>query len=284
MGPYNGRSRVIQCFCGGPHSISRRGLLTGASAALLVPARSRAATNSAGAADPALLADLVTANHILFDQDVVDGFGHVSVRHNNDPAHFLMARSMAPGLVSAMDIIESNSNSELIDANGRASYIERYIHREIYRVRPDVRAVVHSHSRAVIPFADTKIAMRQMNHIAAYLGAGAPAFDIRTVGGDGTVMLIRNHALCETLAQTLGQQIVAPMRGRGSVAVGPTLKHEVYRAVYTEMDARIQAAALSTGRRPEFLSRREAAAAAKTTDRLVERLWELWKGQAERAG
>lgn len=217
---------MIQCLCGGPHSISRRGSLTGASAALLVPARSRAATNSAGTADPALLADLVTANHILFDQVVVDGFGHVSVRHNNGPAHFLMARSVAPGLVSATDIIEYDSNSEPIDENGRTSCIERYIHREIYRVLHDVRAVVHSHSQAVIPFADTKIAMRQMNHIAAHLGAGAPAFDIRTVGGDGTDMLIRNNALGEALAQTLGQQIVAPMRGRGSVAVGPALRHE----------------------------------------------------------
>jgi ribulose-5-phosphate 4-epimerase/fuculose-1-phosphate aldolase len=278
-----GRNRMILCFCGVPHGMSRRSLLATATAALLLPARSHAATASAGPADPALLADLVTANHILFDQAVVDGFGHVSVRHNNDPTHFLMARSMAPALVTAADIIEYDSNSEPIDASGRASYIERYIHGEIYRVRPDVRAVVHSHSQAVIPFANTTIALRPMNHIAAFLGTGAPVFDIRGVGGDGTDMLIRNNALGKALAQTLGQHTVALMRGHGSVAVGPTLKHVVYRAVYTEVNARMEAEALSMGGKPEFLSPREAAAATKTTDKLVERPWELWKRHEEQA-
>jgi ribulose-5-phosphate 4-epimerase/fuculose-1-phosphate aldolase len=277
------RNRMILCFCGEPHSMSRRNLLAAATAALLLPARSRAATASAGPADPALLANLVTANHILFDQAVVDGFGHVSVRHNNDPTHFLMARSMAPALVTAADIIEYDSNSEPIDASGRASYIERYIHGEIYRVRLDVHAVVHSHSQAVIPFANTTIALRPMNHIAAFLGTGAPVFDIRGVGGDGTDMLIRNNALGKALAQTLGQHTVALMRGHGSVAVGPTLKHVVYRAVYTEVNARIEAEALSMGGKPEFLSQREAAAATKTTDKLVERPWELWKRHEEQA-
>jgi ribulose-5-phosphate 4-epimerase/fuculose-1-phosphate aldolase len=273
---------MIQCFCGLPHGLSRRFLLATAAATLLLPARGRAATASAGPADPALLADLVTANHILFDQGVVDGFGHVSVRHPKDPTHFLMARSMAPALVAAADILEYDANSEAIDANGRVSYLERYIHGEIYKLRPDVHAVVHSHSQAVIPFADTKIALRPMNHIASFLGTGAPVFDIRSAGGDGTDMLIRNNALGHALAQTLGQNAVALMRGHGSVAVGPTLKHVVYRAVYTEVDARIEAEALSMGGKPEFLSAKEAAAATKTTDKLVERPWELWKRHADR--
>jgi ribulose-5-phosphate 4-epimerase/fuculose-1-phosphate aldolase len=278
-----GRIRMIACFCGLTHGMSRRGLLTAATAVLLLPTETRAATVSAGPADPAVLADLVTANHILFDQGVVDGFGHVSARHNNDPKHFLMARSMAPALVAAADIIEYDSNSEPISANGRASYIERYIHGEIYRVRADVHAVVHSHSPSVIPFANTKIALRPMNHIAAFLGTGAPVFDIRSVGGDGTDMLIRNNALGRALAEMLGQHTVALMRGHGSVAVGPTLKHVVYRAVYTEINARAEAEALSMGGKPEFLSPREAAAATKTTDKLVERPWELWKRQADQA-
>lgn len=272
---------MIECFCGLQHGLSRRALLATATAAVLLPARSRAATTSAGPADPALLADLVTANHILFDQGVVDGFGHVSVRHDKDPTHFLMARSMAPALVTAADIIEYDPSSEAIDANGRASYLERFIHGEIYRLRPDVHAVVHSHSQAVIPFADTKITLRPMNHIASFLGTGAPVFDIRSAGGDGTDMLIRNNALGHALAQTLGPHAVALMRGHGSVAVGPTLKHVVYRAVYTEVDARIEAEALSMGGKPEFLSAREAAAATTTTDKLVERPWELWKRHAD---
>lgn len=171
--------------------MSRRGLLTSASAALRVPAQSRAATAAAKHADPALLADLVTANHILYDQRVVDGFGHVSVRHNNDPTHFLMARSMAPALVGAADIIEYDSNSEPINPNGRASYIERYIRGEIYRMRPDVRAVVHSHSQTIIPFADTQTALQPMNHIGTLLGNDVPVFDMRSTGGDAPTCLFR---------------------------------------------------------------------------------------------
>lgn len=274
---------MIKCFCGAAHALPRRGLLF-AAAALLLPAAGRGATVSAGPADPALIADLVTANHILFDQGVVDGFGHVSVRHDKDASHFLMARSMAPALVTTADVLEYDSDSEPVEPHGRASYLERFIHGEIYKVRPDVRAIVHSHSPAVIPFADTKIALGPMNHIAAFLGGGVPVFDIRGAGGDGTDMLIRNNALGRALAHSLGPHAVALMRGHGSVAVGPTLKHVVYRAVYTEVDARIEAEALAMGGKPEFLSPREAAAASKTTDKLVDRPWELWKRHAEHAG
>jgi hypothetical protein len=147
------------------------------------------------------------------------------MRHNDDPTHFLMARSMAPALVTTADIIEYDSDGKPIGTDGRASYIERYIHGEIYRVRPDVHAVVHSHSQAVIPFADTKIALLPMNHIAAFLGTGAPVFDIRSAGGDGTDLLIRNNTLGEALAQTLGPHTVPLMCGHGSVVVVPTLKH-----------------------------------------------------------
>lgn len=272
---------MAQCFCGTPHALLRRGLLTATLATLMLPARGRAAPASAGPSDPVLLADLVTANHILFDQNVVDGFGHVSVRHDKDPNRYLMARSMAPALVTADDILEYDLDSEPIEPRGRASYLERFIHGEIYKLRPDVRAVVHSHSSSVIPFANTKIALRPMNHIASFLGGGAPVFDIRGAGGPATDMLIRNNALGKALATTLGPHAVALMRGHGSVAVGPTLKHVVYRAVYTEVNARIEAEALAMGGKPEFLNAGEAAAATKTGDGLVGRPWELWKRRVE---
>jgi len=204
-----------------------------------------------------------------------------------DSLRFLLAAAgydvLAFGSAGEFLSSEYGANSEPIDPNGRASYIERYIHQEIYRAGPDVRAVVHSHSQAVIPFADTQIALQPMNHIAAFLGGGAPVFDMRSAGGDGTDTLIRNNALGTALAQTLGRHTVALMRGHGSVAVGPTLKHVVYRAVYAEVDARIEAEALSMGGKPEFLSPGGAEAATKTTDKLVERPWELWKRHAERA-
>jgi HCOMODA/2-hydroxy-3-carboxy-muconic semialdehyde decarboxylase len=258
--------------------LGRRFLLAGAVAAA-VPLRARAAANSAGPADPALIDDLVAANRILFDQGVVDGFGHVSARHDKDPNRYLLSRSMAPGLVTAEDIMEFDLDSVPVDPRGRTSYLERFIHGEIYKVRPDVRAVVHSHSPAVLPFADTKVALRPMNHIAGFLGAGAPVFEIRDTAGPATDMLIRNPALGHALAATLGPHPVALMRGHGSVAAAQSVRHVVFRAVYTEVNARVEAEAMKLGS-PEFLNAEEAAAAAKTNDALVDRPWDLWKRRA----
>ena len=148
-------------------------------------------------------------------------------------------------------------------------------------MRPDVVAIVHSHSPSVIPFADTKIALKPMNHIAGFLGTGAPVFEIRGVGGPATDMLIRNNALGKALAATLGPHPVALMRGHGSVAVAQSIRHVVFRAVYTEVNARVEAQALAMGGKPEFLNPQEAAAAMKTNDALVGRPWELWKRHAE---
>src|SRR6476646_8733890 len=89
-------------------------------------------------ADPALIEDLVAANRILYDQGVVDGFGHVSGRHDKNPERFLLARSMAPGLVTAPDLMEFDLAGDPIDAQGRTPYLERFIHSEIYRVYPAV--------------------------------------------------------------------------------------------------------------------------------------------------
>jgi ribulose-5-phosphate 4-epimerase/fuculose-1-phosphate aldolase len=82
--------------------------------------------------------ELVDANHILFDQGVVDGFGHVSMRHPVRSDHFLLARSMAPALVTAKDVLEFDPGGTPVAADGPAVYLERFIHSEIYRTRPDV--------------------------------------------------------------------------------------------------------------------------------------------------
>ena len=260
------------CLC--HPNLSRRALLATAVAAAAVPARAQPA--SAGAADPKLIEDLVTANHILFDQGVVDGFGHISARHDKDPNRYLLARSMAPALVTAADIMEYDLDSTAIDPRGRTSYLERFIHGEIYRARPDVMAVVHSHSPAVIPFADTGVKLQPMNHLGGFLGRGAPVFEIRDTAGPATDMLIRNGALGRSLAAAMGPDAVVLMRGHGSVATGQSVKHAVFRAVYTEVTARMEADALRIGT-PMFLSDAEAKAAALTNDGLVERPWALWK-------
>ena len=128
------------------------------------------------------LADLVLVNHILADQNVLDGFGHVSVRSAKDPRHYFISRSRAPALVSAEDIMEYDLDDHPIDARGRSSYVERFIHSEIYKVRPDVLAVVHSHSPAVIPFGVSSMPLRPISHMGGFLIKDVPVFEIREAG------------------------------------------------------------------------------------------------------
>jgi ribulose-5-phosphate 4-epimerase/fuculose-1-phosphate aldolase len=262
-------------MCGCRHvGLCRRGFLASALAATALPR-----AFAAEPADPALINDLVAANRILYDQGVVDGFGHVSARHDKDPGRYLLSRSMAPALVTAADIMEFDLDSNPVDPQGRTPYLERFIHGEIYRVRPDVMAIVHSHSPAVLPFADTGVKLRPMNHIAGFLGDGPPVFEIRTVAGAESDMLVRNNAIGQALAKTLGGSSVALMRGHGSVAAAQSVKHVVFRAIYTEVNARTEIQALAIGR-PMFLNDKEAAAAMKTNDGLVDRPWALWKQKA----
>ena len=134
---------------------------------------------SAGEVDPAIIADLAAAARILAARGVVDGFGHVSMRHPSAPDRYLMAKSIAPALVKPADIIEYTLDSDPCEDLGRGSFLERFIHGEIYKMRPDVNAVVHSHSPSVIPFGLVKNQMKAMFHNAAFLATGVPIFDIR---------------------------------------------------------------------------------------------------------
>src|SRR6185437_14516302 len=183
--------------------------------------------------DSALIEDLVVANHILYDQGVVDGFGHVSVRSNKDPSHFLMARSMAPGLVTQSDILEFDLDGNAVDnPQGRAVYLERFIH-----------------------------------------------FEIREAGGDATDMLVRNPQLGAALAHRLGSSSVLLMRGHGDVVVGDSVRLAVFRAIYTEVNAKLESEALRLGQ-VTFLNDKEAAASVATNSALVDRAWDLWKMKA----
>lgn len=261
--------------------IGRRMFVCGCAAACLRPtgAGAQPAPASAGPADPALVDDLVAANRILFDQGVVDGFGHVSVRHDKDPNRFLLSRSMAPGLVTPADIMEFDLDSTPIDPRGRGVYLERFIHGEIFRRHPGVMSVVHSHSPAVIPFGVSQVALRPLYHMSAFLGAGAPVFEIRDAAGPASDMLIRDRGLGQALAEAVGDHPVTLMRGHGSVVVAPSVRQAVFRAVYTEQNARMESEALRLGN-VMFLNDQEAAAAMATNVSQVDRPWELWRSRA----
>ena len=229
-----------------------------------------------------LIDDLVVANHILVNEGVLDGFGHISVRHPQDPGRFLIARSMAPGLVTADDILAVDLDGVVHDERGRKTYVERFIHSEIYRARPEVQSVVHSHSPAVIPFGVTSARLRPICHMSGFLGAQVPVFEIRHAGGESTDMLIRNQALGKALVASLDGAFVALMRGHGNVVLGSSIQQAVFRAVYTESNARLQSEAMRLGE-VNFLTPGEAQAASQMNDEHLERPWQVWKRRAKQA-
>jgi ribulose-5-phosphate 4-epimerase/fuculose-1-phosphate aldolase len=224
--------------------------------------------------DSELVGKLVAANRILYQQGVVDGFGHASVRHDKSPVHFLLARNMAPGLVRRDDIVTFDLDGAALNADGRRVYLERFIHGEIYRARPDVQAIVHSHSPSVIPFGVTAQPLRPIFHMSGFLGEGAALFEIREVAGD-TNMLISDNRLGVALAASLGARSTVLMRGHGSTVVGASIEQAVYRAIYAEVNAKLQLQAVTLGE-VTYLNAREAAMAASTNDTQLVRTWELW--------
>ncbi len=236
-----------------------------------------------------LIDELVDANHILYQQAIVDAFGHVSVRHDRDPARFLLARNTAPARVRAEDILEfAVADGEAIAPNPPRVYLERHIHSEIYKARPDVMAVVHNQSPAVLPFCIARGAtLRPVCHMAGFLGGsdardGPALFEIRDHAGLASDLLIRNRDLGAALARELGSARVVLMRGHGCTVVAPSLRVAVFRAVYTEVNARLISQALPLGA-PEFLTPEEADATRITNEGQVARPWDLWREQARRA-
>ena len=226
--------------------------------------------------DAALIDDIVIGSRVLADFGVLDGFGHVSARNPNNPNHFLMARSLAPALVTADDIMEFDLDGNPVDARGRSVFLERFIHSEIYKARPDVMAVVHTHSPGVVPFTISQVALRPVYHNSAFLAAGVPVWDIRKEFGE-TDMLVRTPAIGKTLAQALADKPVVLMRGHGDVAVGPAVKVAVFRAYYTDVNARLQSQALALGGEPNYLTPGEGAKADATNLVVLDRVWNLWK-------
>lgn len=226
------------------------------------------------------IAELVIANHIIADQGVVDGFGHISVRSVKSPNHYFISRSRAPALVTVDDIMEYDLDDNPIDARGRSSYLERFIHSEIYKARPDVKSVIHSHSPAVIPFGVSDVHLKPVSHMGGFLITDVPVFEIRDAAGPASDMLIRNKMLGAALAQKLGNGAVVLMRGHGDTVVAGSIRLAVFRAIYTELNARLETEALRLGGTVTFLNEAEARNIGAQNDALVDRPWEIWKSQA----
>jgi ribulose-5-phosphate 4-epimerase/fuculose-1-phosphate aldolase len=230
-------------------------------------------------ASPKLIEDLVAASRILAMHEVLDAYGHVSARSDRKPERFVMSRSLAPALVTAADLMELDADSEPLPGDKRKGFIERYIHGEIYRARPEVMAVVHSHSPSVIPFGVTRTKLRPVYHMGSFLWSGAPVFDIRKEREDND-LLIRDRRLGMALAGALGNCNCVLMRGHGMTVIGDSVPESVFRAIYTEMNARLQLQATQLEGPIEFLSDEEGRRSSAANRGTLERPWELWKRSA----
>jgi ribulose-5-phosphate 4-epimerase/fuculose-1-phosphate aldolase len=230
---------------------------------------------SGGPVAAAALEDLVVANRILADRGIIDAYGHVSMRHPNNPGRYLLARSLSPGLVTADDIMEFDLDSNPVDRRGRALFVERFIHGEIYKARPDVMAVIHTHSTGVIPFSVTQRELKPIFHNASFLHVGVPVWESRD-GFGATKMLVNDGKLGASLAATLGDKPVALMRGHGDVVVGRNVRVATLRAVYTDENAKMLAIALSLGGPVNTVSPAEGALRDKDPSDPT-RTWELWR-------
>ena len=207
---------------------------------------------------------------------MVDGFGHVSIRDPNDPNKFYLARSMAPELVTSADVLEHDLDGNSTAPASTKLYLERFIHAEIYRARPDVNAIVHCHAPSLIPFAATGIPLKPLYHMSSFLGPGVPVFEIHKAANGATDMLVKTPELGKALAKTLGAHPAALMRGHGAVIVGRDVQAAVFRAVYTEMNAKLQSQAMALGAKVIYLDADEAKKSEETNSALVGRSWELW--------
>lgn len=226
-------------------------------------------------AQTAVVADLVLANRILAMEGILDGLGHVSVRKPAEATRFLLARSIAPEVVTADDILEYDDRGEAIDARGRESYRERFIHSEIYRVRPDVQAIVHCHTPSLIPFAASEVPMRAMYHMAAFVADGVPVFDIRKAAGV-TDLLVKDPPLGRALAKSLGSKSAVLMRGHGAVVVANSIPNVVGRSVYLDLNARAQLQAIQLGGKLAYVEADEAKLRMADPNE-YSRAWDLWK-------
>jgi len=226
----------------------------------------------------AVVDDLVAANRILAGLDVLDGFGHVSVRHPERTDCFLLSRSLAPELVTRDDIMTFDMASAALDADARTPYLERFIHGEIYKRRPDVMSVVHSHAATVVPFAASSVPLKPIYHMSGFLRTGAPVFEIREKFSM-TDMLIRNNAQGAALAEKLGDKSAVLMRGHGYCAVGGTIPEAVFRAYYAQLNADLQQRAIALGGDVTYLEDEEARLYDETNRSVIGRPWGLWKSK-----
>ena len=228
--------------------------------------------------------ELVIANHILYDQNAVDGYGHISVRNPANPNTFFLARSIAPSSVKVEDIIEFDMSGKALNGDNRTAYGERFIHSGILKNRPDINSVIHGHAPPILPYGLTGTTLKPVYHMSSFLGEGAPIFEIRNFAkpNPDTDMFISNIELGNALSQTMGLQYFVLMRGHGYAAGGDSIKKAVFRAIYAIQNASIQSEAIKMGQ-VQYLTPGEAAISQETIEKTIGRPWQLWTERVKKS-
>jgi ribulose-5-phosphate 4-epimerase/fuculose-1-phosphate aldolase len=231
-----------------------------------------------------VIADLVIANRILAREEVVDAYGHVSVRNPDDPRRFFLSRSLSPDLVERDDIIELGLDGQPVRDEKRALYLERFIHAAIFEARPDVNSVVHAHAEDILPFGIAQATpLRPVIHSGSFIGSNVPVWDIADKFGD-TNLLVTNMEEGRDLARCLAKSSVALMRGHGFAAAGRSLIETVRMSVYLPRNARALLRAKQLGGDIKYLSQGEIDARNRGYSPYSPETWRAWEYWASKAG
>ena len=225
--------------------------------------------------------ELVTATKILVHEGIMDVFGHISARDPEDPNFFFLPQKLAPALVTFDEIQRLTLDGETTD--NRPSYLERYIHSEIYKARPDVQCVLHTHSPAVLPYCFVDTPLRPVTHMGAFMGESVPVYEIRDKLGDETDLFGGSPSVCADIAESLGNQTVVLMARHGVVNVGNSVREVVFRAFYLEQEAKALSAGLQIGT-VKYLSKGEVKTAGKLVGAQIDRGWDHWSQRLRNVG
>ncbi len=227
--------------------------------------------------------DLVIANRILAREEVVDAYGHISMRHPTDPSKYLLSWSRSPELVDGTDIVEFYLDGRKVNDDGRPPYLERFIHGAIYEAKPEVKAVVHSHAEDMLPYGLTEMKLVPVIHSGSVIGNDVPTWDIADNFGTSTNLLVTNMEQGRDLAKCLGDNRLVLMRGHGFAAAGRSLMDTVRIGVYAPKNARVHTAAMRFGAlKPMHPG--EVAARTNLFNPDTAEMWRAWEYWARRAG
>ncbi|MBP0440012.1 class II aldolase/adducin family protein [Tianweitania sediminis] len=228
-----------------------------------------------------LFEELATATKILVHEGIMDTFGHISARDPQDSNSFFLAEKLAPALITANDMMRFNLEGETTD--NRPSYLERYIHSEIYKARPDVQCVLHTHSPAVLPYCFTDTPLRPVTHMGAIMGEVVPVYEIRDKRGDDTDLFGGSPDVCADIAESLGGATAVLMARHGVVNVGKSVREVVFRAFYLEQEAKALTAGLQIGK-VNYLTPGEVKTSGQLVGKQIDRGWDHWSQRLKQAG